>query len=76
MPHKVTEANLANCISIDKSFLNQHERDLFLKPTVIGDKKWIIYNNVVHRISWTVAGQPPNAIPKVCLHPKKILLSV
>ncbi|XP_011055470.1 PREDICTED: histone-lysine N-methyltransferase SETMAR-like [Acromyrmex echinatior] len=73
-PHKLTEENLANRMSICNSLLKRHESDSFLKRIVTGDKKWIIYDNIVHKRSWGTAGEP-NATPKAGLHPK-ILLSI
>lgn len=76
VPHKLTEMNLANRISICNSLLKRHESDPFLKRIVTGDEKWIIYDNIVRKRSWRTAGEPPNATPKAGLHPKKILLSI
>ena len=76
VPHKLTEENLANRISICNSLLKRHESDPFLKRIVTGDEKWIIYDNIVRKRSWGTAGEPPNATPKAGLHPKKILLSI
>ncbi|XP_032690457.1 histone-lysine N-methyltransferase SETMAR-like [Odontomachus brunneus] len=76
VPHKLTEENLANRISICNSLLKRHESDPFLKRIVTGDEKWIIYNNIMRKRSWGTAGEPPNAIPKAGLQSKKILLSI
>ena len=76
VPHKLTEENLANRMSICNSLLKRHESDPFLKRIVTGDEKWIIYDNIVRKRSWGIAGEPPNVTPKAGLHPKKILLSI
>ena len=76
VPHKLTEENLANRMSICNSLLKRHESDPFLIRIVTGDEKWIIYDNIVRKRSWGIAGEPPNVTPKAGLHPKKILLSI
>jgi len=43
---------------------------------VTGDEKWIIYNNVERKRSWRKQNEPPLAIPKIGLHPKKVMLCV
>ena len=51
VPHKLTEENLANRMSICNSLLKRHESDPFLKRIVTGDEKWIIYDNIVRKRS-------------------------
>jgi len=42
----------------------------FLKRTITGDKKWIVYNNVEQKIFGE--NEKPPLIPKADLHPKKV----
>jgi len=43
-PHDLTEKNLMDRIC--DSLYKRNEETLFLKQVVMGDEKWIIYNNV------------------------------
>ncbi|KAG5311589.1 SETMR methyltransferase, partial [Acromyrmex insinuator] len=74
VPHKLTEENLANRMSICNSLLKRHESDPFLKRIVIGDEKWIIYDNIVRKrsaitqqklvqLGWDVLPHPPDLAP-------------
>jgi len=47
-----------------------------LKSLITGDEKWIVYNNIKKKISWGYPSEPPKAVPKADLHPKKVLLSI
>ena len=48
----------------------------FFKRIVTGDEKWIVYNNVVRKRSWSKRNEPPQITSKAELHQKKIMLSV
>jgi len=65
--------NLMDLISICDSLYKRNEETPFLKQVVTGDEKWIIYNNVERKKSWS---ESPLAIPKVGLHLKKVMLCV
>ena len=45
MPHDLTEKNRIDRISISDLLYKRNEYDPFLKRIIIGDEKWIIYNN-------------------------------
>jgi histone-lysine N-methyltransferase SETMAR len=47
-----------------------------LKRLITGDEKWIVYNNVERRRSWTKRGEPAKTIPKAEIHQKKVMLSL
>ena len=64
VPHKLTEENLANRMSICNSLLKRHESDPFLKRIVTGDEKWSIYDNIVRKRSWGTTGKPPKCHPE------------
>ncbi|XP_018400177.1 PREDICTED: histone-lysine N-methyltransferase SETMAR-like, partial [Cyphomyrmex costatus] len=78
VPHKLTEENLANHISICNSLLKRHESDPFLKRIVTGDENE--KNEVAQRLESYVrvllCFDPLCAAPKAGLHPKKILLFI
>jgi len=62
-------------ISICDSLYKRNEETPFLKQ-VMGDEKWIIYNNVERKKSWGKRNELPLATPKAGLHPKKVILCV
>ena len=67
------EINLLDCISICNSLLKHNENVSFLKQIVMGDEKWILYNNVEQKRSWGKLHEPPPTTPKAGLHPKVML---
>ncbi|XP_018346915.1 PREDICTED: histone-lysine N-methyltransferase SETMAR-like [Trachymyrmex septentrionalis] len=71
VPHDLTEKNRIDRISISDLLYKRNEYDPFLKRIIIGDEKWIIYNNVERKRSWSKRGEPPSTTPKAGLHPKK-----
>ena len=76
IPHKLSENNLPDRISSCDSLLKHNENVLFLKPIVMGNKKWILYNNVEWKRSWGKRDEPPPTTPKAGLHPKKVMLCI
>ena len=76
VPHKLSEQNLLDCISACDSLLKRNENVPFLKQIVTGDEKWILYNNVEWKRSWSKRNEPPPTIPKAGLHPKKVMLCI
>ena len=46
VPHKLSEKNLLDRISACDSLLKHNENFPVLKQIVMGDEKWILYNNV------------------------------
>ena len=49
--------------------------DPFLKRIITGDEKWIVYNNINRKRSWSKHDEPAQIISKAELH-KKIMLSI
>ena len=52
VPHKLNGKNLLDHISTWDSLLKCNENVPFLKQIVMGDEKWILYNNVERKGSW------------------------
>ena len=52
VPRKLSEKNLLDRISASDFLLKCNENVPFLKQIVIGDEKWILYNNVEQKRSW------------------------
>ena len=73
VPHKLSEKNLLDHISACDSLLKRNENIPFLKQTVIGNEKWILYNNVEWKRSWGKRNEPPSTTPRASLHPKKVM---
>ena len=76
VPHKLREKNLLDHISACDSLLKCNENVLFLKQIVMGDEKWILYNNVEWKRAWGKRNEPPPTTPKASLHPKKVMLCI
>lgn len=76
LPHELKEIHLVKRIDICDSLLKREQSDPFLKRLITGDEKWIVYNNVKRRRSWTKRGEPAKTIPKAEIHQKKVMLSV
>jgi len=52
-------------ISICESLLNRNKIDPFLKQIVTDDEKWITYNNVKRKRSWSNRGEPAQTVAKI-----------
>lgn len=76
VPHKLTDANLAQRISICQSLLIRNEKEPFLNHLITGDEKWILYVNAQRKRQWLNPKQSPIPSPKPGLHPKKIMLCI
>ena len=74
--HKLTEKKLLDRISACDSLLKCNENVPFLKQIMMGDEKWILYNNVEQKRSWGKRNEPPPTTPKASLHPKKVMLCI
>ena len=56
--------------------LIKHEENyLFLKRLITGDAKWIVYNNVVCKWSWSRRDDSPQTTSKADIHQRKVMLS-
>ena len=73
VPHKLSKKNLLDRISACDSLLKCNENVPFLKQIVTGNEKWILYNNVEWKRSWSKGNEPPPTTPKAGLHPKKVM---
>ncbi|KAL7735182.1 hypothetical protein ACLKA6_014898 [Drosophila palustris] len=56
--------------------LKRNEFDPFLKRIITGAEKWIVYNNVNRKRSWSKHGEPTQTTSKADIHQKKVMLSV
>ncbi len=76
VPHELTQKNLLDRVSICDSLLKRNEIEPFLKRLITGDEKWIKYDNVVRKRSWSKRGEASQTVPKPGLTPRKVLLSI
>ena len=76
VPRKLSEKKLLDHISTCDSLLTRNESVLFLKEIVMGNEKWILYNNVERKRLWGKRNEPPPTTPKAGLHPKKVTLCI
>ena len=54
----------------------RNENDPFLKRLITGNEKWVVYNNIKRKRSWSRPGEPTQTTSKADIHQKKVLLSV
>ena len=72
----ISEKNLLDHIFPCDSLLTLNNNVLFLKQIVMGNEKWILYNNVEWERSWGKRNEPSPTTPKAGLHPKKVMLCI
>ena len=74
--HKLNEIQLTKRISVCDSLMKRNETDLFLKPIITDDEKWVVYDNVVRKRLWSKRDEPAQSTSKADIHQKKVILSV
>ncbi|XP_078049887.1 histone-lysine N-methyltransferase SETMAR-like [Augochlora pura] len=57
MPHQLTQKNMMDRTFICDVLAKRNEIDPFLKRMVIGDEKWITYDIIVRKQSWSKFGE-------------------
>lgn len=76
VPHVLTERNLCRRVDVCDMLLKRQENDPFLKRIITGDEKWVVYNNVKRKRSWSKKDEPAQSTSKADIHQKKVMLSV
>ncbi len=76
VPHRLSEINIAQRLSICVSLSSRYKKKSFLWKIVTGDEKWIYYDNTVNKKQWLSPGEPSIATPKPEIHRKKVMLCV
>ncbi|XP_029679587.1 histone-lysine N-methyltransferase SETMAR-like [Formica exsecta] len=76
IPHELKEVHLTARINICDMLMKREENDPFLKRMITGDEKWIVYNNVERKRSWSRRDDSPQMTSKAELHQRKVMLSV
>ncbi|GFW59203.1 mariner transposase [Trichonephila clavipes] len=63
-------------ISICEVLVKRNEIDPFLKRMMTGDEKWVTYDNIVRKRSWSKRGETAQTVVKPGLTTKKVLLCI
>ncbi|XP_078051627.1 histone-lysine N-methyltransferase SETMAR-like, partial [Augochlora pura] len=71
MPHRLTQKTMMVRISICNVLAKRNEIDLFLERMVTGNEKWIAYDNIVRKRSWSKPGEAGQTVAKPGLTSKK-----
>ena len=56
--------------------LKRNKLEPFWKRIITGDEKWVKYENIKRKRSWSKAGDLPQTTSKAGLSAKKVMLSV
>ena len=76
IPHELKNVHLTARINICDMLIRLEENSPFLKRLIIGDEKWIVYNNVVRKRYWSRRYGSPQTKSKQEVHQRKVMLSV
>ena len=76
MPHALTARHLINRIEICDTLLKHNEMEPFLKRLIRSDAKWIKYENVKRKRSWSKRSEVTQTTGKPGLTANKVMLSV
>ncbi|KFM65461.1 Histone-lysine N-methyltransferase SETMAR, partial [Stegodyphus mimosarum] len=76
VPQELKATHLTQRINGCDLLKKRNENDPFLKRLITGDEKWVVYNNIERKISWSSPGEPTQTTSKAGIHQKKVLLSV
>ncbi|GFW75796.1 hypothetical protein TNCV_4429791 [Trichonephila clavipes] len=63
-------------ISICEALAKRNEIETFLKRMVTGDEKWIPYDNIVRKRSWSKRGEAAQTVATPGLTARKVLLCI
>ena len=74
--HESTAQNLIKRIKICDTLLKRNKMEPFLKRLITGDEKWIKYDNVKRKRSWSKRGEVTQTTAKPGLTASKVMLSV
>jgi len=71
VPHILTEKNLCRRVDVCDLLLKSQENDPFLMRIITRDEKWVIYNNVKRKRSWSKKDEPTQSTSKADIHQKR-----
>ncbi|GFT82885.1 histone-lysine N-methyltransferase SETMAR [Trichonephila clavipes] len=70
--HRLTPKNMMNPISICEALAKRNEIYPFLKRMVTGDEKWVTYDNIMRKRSWSKRGEAAKTVAKQRLMARKV----
>ncbi|CAK9818184.1 Histone-lysine N-methyltransferase SETMAR [Anthophora plagiata] len=76
VPRELKEIHLTQRMNIYDMHLKRLEINPFLKRISTGDEKWVVYNNIHRKRSWSKRDEPAQRTSKPELHRKRIILSI
>ncbi|GFV69949.1 histone-lysine N-methyltransferase SETMAR [Trichonephila clavipes] len=65
------ERNFCRRVDVCDLLLRHQENDPFLKCIITRGEKWVVYNNVKRKRSWSEKDEPAQSIPKANIHQKR-----
>ena len=65
IPHELKEKHLTQHINSCDLLKKRNENDPFLKRPIIGDEKWVVYNNIKRKRSWSRPREPAQTTSKL-----------
>ncbi|GFU13884.1 hypothetical protein TNCV_940631 [Trichonephila clavipes] len=63
-------------ISISEALAKRNEINPFFKRMVTGDEKWVTYDNIVRKRSWSKRGEAAQKVARPGLTARKVLLCI
>ncbi|XP_035742750.1 histone-lysine N-methyltransferase SETMAR-like [Vespa mandarinia] len=76
IPHELTERNKLDHLNVCLSLLTRFNRDPFFDRIITCDEKWVLYDNRKRCARWHDRDEACVHIPRLSLHPRKILITV
>jgi len=76
IPYELKPRNIERRFFMCEMLLARHKRKSFLHRIVIGDEKWILYDNAKKRKSWGPLGHASTSTAKLNIHGKKLILCI
>ncbi|GFS83888.1 histone-lysine N-methyltransferase SETMAR [Trichonephila clavipes] len=74
--HHLTPKNMMDRISICEALAKRNEIDPFLKRMVTGDEKWVTYDNIMRKRSWSRRCVAAQTVAKPGLTSRRVLLCI
>ncbi|GFU06647.1 histone-lysine N-methyltransferase SETMAR [Trichonephila clavipes] len=75
-PQQLTPKFMMDRIFISEALAKGNQINPFLKRMVIGNEKWVTYDNIVRKRSWSKCGESAQTVAKPGLTARKILLRI
>jgi [histone H3]-lysine36 N-dimethyltransferase SETMAR len=76
VPYVLTERNVCRRVDVCDFLLKHQENGIFLKHIITGDEKWVVYNNIKSKRSWSKKDEPVQSTLKADIHQKTMMLYV